>query len=271
MTTTTSTSPRSSSERASRRSSPGARDLLTPPRPAATLGAVRIVCSRRSDGDFHRELVPAADLEPRRRGLVDLPWTMLDEHHGTTVVRVTVPGEHDGAPGDVAFTDRADAVLGCWAGDCAPVVLVGTGHELAVVHAGWRGLAAGVIDAAVAAFSEPVAGAVLGPAIGACCYEFGAAELAAVAAGVHAEVGSVAGVTSAGRPALDVAAAVAAACHHHDVPLTELAGCTGCAFDGFSHRVRGERGRHVVAAWRPGATAPAEPLAVAPDSGGVPA
>ncbi|MDJ0767554.1 MAG: laccase domain-containing protein, partial [Ilumatobacter sp.] len=120
----------------------------------------------------------------------------------------------------------------------------------AVVHAGWRGLAAGVVDAAFAAFRGPVEWAVLGPSIGACCYEFGAADLELVARGVHADPAGIAGVTALGTPALDVARAVGAACGHHGVEIEAVGGCTGCTFDGFSHRTRGELGRHVVVAWR---------------------
>jgi copper oxidase (laccase) domain-containing protein len=208
-------------------------------------------CSTRADGDHHRVDVPFDELEARRRSAVDLPWTMLDEHHGTSVVRVGRPGAHDGDPGDVLITALDDAVLGCWAADCAPVVLVGAETEFAVVHAGWRGLADGVIDVAVAAFTEPVVGALLGPAIGPCCYEFGRADLEAVASGVHAAPQTVAGLARTAALALDVPAAVRSACGAHGVDLTTIAGCTGCEYDGYSHRVRAESGRHVVAVWRP--------------------
>lgn len=179
---------------------------------------------------------------------------MLDEHHGTTVVRVDAPGRHDGAPGDVAITACSGAVLGCWVGDCAPVVLVGD-IDIAVVHAGWRGLADGVLDAAVAAFVGGVDRAVLGPCIGPCCYEFGADDLVRVAEGVHADAAAIMVPTATGSTGLDVATAVELACAHHGVPLEVLRGCTGCTFDGFSHRVRREAQRHVVAVWRTGAGA----------------
>ncbi|MFW2336285.1 polyphenol oxidase family protein, partial [Ilumatobacter sp.] len=135
---------------------------------------------------------------------------MADQRHGVEVVRVDAPGEGDGRPGDIVITDRSDVVLGCWVADCAPLVMIG-GDEFAVVHAGWRGLAAGVVDVAVRAFTEPVTGIVLGPAIGACCYEFGDDDLMSVARGVHADVAAIRSVTSAGAPALDVRAAVGAA------------------------------------------------------------
>jgi copper oxidase (laccase) domain-containing protein len=242
-TTTISTSRRSSSDRPL---SPAR--SLTIPRPHGP--DVHVRWSVRADGDFHRTEVPLAELEPRRRALVDLPWTMLDEHHGVIVQRVSHAGEHDGADGDVAITGALDAVLGCWVGDCAPIVLIGGTSELAVVHAGWRGLAAGVIDVAVAAFGEPVVGAVLGPCIGPCCYEFGEGDLAAVASGVGARRSDVTATTREGTPTLDVPAAVRAALGRHGVEIDVLAGCTGCSFDGFSHRVRNERERHVVAAWQ---------------------
>lgn len=153
--------------------------------------------------------------------------------------------------GDIAITDLSDVVLGCWVGDCAPVVLIGAEREFAVVHAGWRGLAAGVVDAAVAAFREPVVDAALGPAIGPCCYEFGGDDLAAVARGVHEAPEAIRASTATGSVALDVAAAVRAACAHHGLELVELGACTGCTYDGYSHRVRRDQERHVVAAWRP--------------------
>ncbi|HSJ92284.1 MAG TPA: polyphenol oxidase family protein [Ilumatobacter sp.] len=190
------------------------------------------------------------ELDARRRSLVDLPWSMLDEHHGVIARHVTRPGEHDGATGDILVTDLGGAVLGCWVADCAPVVLVGSGRRIAAVHAGWRGLAAGVLDAAVAALDEPVERVVLGPVIGPCCYEFGADDLRSVAAGVRVDDERLVGRTSAGSLALDVPAAVAAFSERVGAASTRLGTCTGCSFPGFSHRVRRDTRRHVVAAWQ---------------------
>lgn len=211
---------------------------------------MRIRWSSRADGDFHRTEAPFAALEATRRAFVDLPWTMLDEQHGVVVRRVGRPGEHDGVVGDVALTACAGAVLGCWVGDCAPVVLIGARDEVATVHAGWRGLAAGVVDRAVDAFSEPVAAAYVGPCIGSCCYEFGEADLDRVAAGVHAHPDAVRASTRAGTVSLDMVGAVAAACAARGLAITTFGACTGCTYDGFSHRVRGDRERHVVAVWQ---------------------
>ena len=55
--------------------------------------------------------------------------------------------------------------------DCLPVALVGSGRA-AMLHCGWKPLAAGIIARALESFSEPPAAAI-GPGIGPCCYEVG--------------------------------------------------------------------------------------------------
>lgn len=239
MTTTTSTSRRSSSS--------GAVGHVATRRDGST---VTVRCTTRADGDFHRTDVPLAELEQRRRAVVDLPWTMLDEQHGTRVREVERPGEHDGAIGDVLATGIDGAVLGCWVGDCAPVVLVGEHRRVAIAHAGWRGLAAGVLDVAVDALGEPLGVVVLGPTIGPCCYEFGHDDLRTVAAGLQLPHEQITGRTASGAAALDVPAAIAAWVGRLGADLVRLGGCPGCEFPGFSHRVRRDPERHVVAVWQ---------------------
>lgn len=79
-----------------------------------------------------------------------------------------------GAPGDGLWTDEPGVPVLAFAADCLPIALVRrTGPPaVAVVHAGWRGLAEGVVRAGVDALGGEV-GAVVGPAIGQCCYEVG--------------------------------------------------------------------------------------------------
>jgi YfiH family protein len=80
-----------------------------------------------------------------------------------------------GVPGDGLWTDEARLPLLALAADCLPVALVranGRRPAVAVLHAGRRGLLAGVLEAGVAALGGPVAAAI-GPAIGPCCYEVG--------------------------------------------------------------------------------------------------
>lgn len=242
MTTTTSTSRRSSSK---------GRRAISIVRPDGR--RLHIACSTRSDGDFHRTECDFEQLEARRRSFVDLAWTQLDQRHGSVVVEVDRPGAGDGTIGDIAISSIDDAVLGCWVADCAPVVLLGARTQFAVVHAGWRGLAGGAIGAAFEAFDEPVTGALLGPAIGPCCYEFGSDDLGSVADGVGVAADAISGSTRSGALALDLPAAVRSACG--GVDLRVLAGCTGCEFPGFSHRARRDPERHVVAVWQTGIAA----------------
>lgn len=218
--------------------------------PRRDVAGVRTIASTVADGDFRPTGQSAAELERRRRALVDRPWTMLDQHHGVIVVEVVEPGGGDGQPGDVVVTGCHEAVLGCWVGDCAPVVMIGARRH-AVAHAGWRGLAAGVLDVTAEALAEPIVAAVLGPTIGPCCYEFGASELSCVADGTSLDPASIRATTSWGTPALDIPAVVHGWLAGRGVAAFTLGSCPGCSYPGFSHRVRSERARHVLAAWRP--------------------
>jgi polyphenol oxidase len=77
---------------------------------------------------------------------------------------------------DAAVTDASGAVLAILTADCLPVVFAADdGSEVAAAHAGWRGLAAGVLEATVAAMRTPPGRllAWLGPAAGPQAYEVG--------------------------------------------------------------------------------------------------
>lgn len=99
----------------------------------------------------------------------------LRQVHGTQVVDAAgVAGERPQA--DASFSRAPNVVCAVQAADCMPVLLADDeGKVVAAAHAGWRGLSAGVIEAAVAAMA--VGGdrviAWLGPAIGPAHYEVG--------------------------------------------------------------------------------------------------
>jgi polyphenol oxidase len=134
--------------------------------------------------------------------------------------------------------------------DCASVALGSDEGVFAAVHAGWRGLVAGVVGSAVRAMrsmgATEVVGA-LGPCIHAGCYEFGPDDLDRVAAGLG---DGVRGRTTSGRPALDLPASVAAALAA--AGARQVAGvdaCTACAAGHFSHRARRDPGRQALVVW----------------------
>jgi YfiH family protein len=201
------------------------------------------------DGDLAIS-APQPDLDERRARVAPLPWTWLRQVHGRAVVTVTAPGEHSGTKADGAVTLMPAATLAVHTADCAPIALVSPAGVVGVAHAGWRGLAAGVVEATVAAMRElgadPVH-ALVGPCIHAPCYAFGAGDLDAVAAGLGDEVRAM---TSDGAPALDLLAGVRAALRAAGVdPPLEDPPCTACSSTHFSHRARGQVQRHALVVW----------------------
>ncbi len=123
----------------------------------------------------NRELLAEAlSLDP---GSVAMGWQV----HGAQIEEWAGPPPRgrDGfkSPGaklsrvDGHATDRAGMGLLVLVADCLPVALASPGR-VAMLHCGWRGLAAGIIERAVGAFETPPAAAV-GPGIGRCCYEVG--------------------------------------------------------------------------------------------------
>ena len=80
-----------------------------------------------------------------------------------------------GEPGDGLWTEDPDLPVLAMSADCLPIALarVGDGRPgVAVLHAGWRGLLAGVVAEGVRALGGR-SHAAIGPAIGPCCYEVG--------------------------------------------------------------------------------------------------
>lgn len=98
----------------------------------------------------------------------------LKQVHGVNVVDAATAAS--GVTADGAWTDRRGVVLAILTADCLPVFLCDrAGMKVALLHAGWRGLAAGVIEAGVRALGVPGEEllAFLGPAIGPAGYEVG--------------------------------------------------------------------------------------------------
>lgn len=127
---------------------------------------------------------PAAVAENRRRlaEALALPaepaW--LEQVHGTRVLELN--GQPPAEPADAAVTRTPGVVLTVMTADCLPLVLSEqSGAAVAVVHAGWRGMAAGIIEAAIEALAvePPRLQAWLGPAIGPAAFEVGAEVRAA--------------------------------------------------------------------------------------------
>lgn len=159
------------------------------------------------------------------------------------------PGEC--GEGDALFADEAGLTLSVVTADCVPILLSGT-RSLAAIHAGWRGIAAGIVPATL----ERMKGrpgewtAWVGPAIGACCYEVGeeVAERVVAASGPEVAV-----FGPAGRPHLDLPQAarlqLAAAGVAEVIVLPRCTRCDGETL--WSYRREGKRaGRNLAFIWR---------------------
>jgi len=98
--------------------------------------------------------------------------TLNRQVHSTLVHRAE-PGAR-GEPGDGLWTDEPGQPVLAMTADCLPIALARTGGEpaVAVLHAGWRGLLAGIVAVGTDALGGRLHAAI-GPAIGPCCYEVG--------------------------------------------------------------------------------------------------
>jgi YfiH family protein len=130
------------------------------------------------------EAVVRSNRDLLRRAL-DLPapphW--LRQIHGRQVVEFADRASRGPATdvaepeADAAIARDAGVVLAILTADCLPILLCAEdGAEIAAIHAGWRGLSAGVIESCVAKMRTPPQRLIawLGPAIGARSYEVGA-------------------------------------------------------------------------------------------------
>jgi YfiH family protein len=98
---------------------------------------------------------------------------------------VVVQEETTSTEADAVITREAGLALSILTADCLPLLLAAEdGSEIAAVHCGWRGLAAGIIDNTITAMQTPPASilAWMGPAIGPCHFEVGRDVHAALSA-----------------------------------------------------------------------------------------
>lgn len=229
-------------------------------------GAIAVFTTRRggfSEGPFRSlnlgKLTPddPAAVQRNRDWLqsrVGARLAMIRQVHGTRVLRRSGPheasgpapaGELEEADGQAtASHDVAPIVL---TADCLPIAVAG-GGALAMLHAGWRGLADGVISEGVRALrdhaQDEALTAAIGPGAGACCY--------AVGEEVHARFAEHAETARRGRN-LDLKAIARAQLKAEGVTSVHDVGlCTMCSAPElfFSHRRdQGVTGRQAGVAW----------------------
>ena len=101
----------------------------------------------------------------------------LNQVHGTRVVKWGSADFDVGPPdADAIISDEPGSICVVRTADCLPILLCARdGSECAAIHAGWRGLAAGVVEATLAKMSTPASDLIawFGPAISQAAFEVG--------------------------------------------------------------------------------------------------
>jgi YfiH family protein len=173
-------------------------------------------------------------------------WWWLRQVHGAHVVRAQGQAPPVPPEADAVVTTQSGLPLVVLTADCASIALA-SDTAIGAVHAGWPGLLAGVVEAAVEelrALGRGPVRAALGPCVHPERYEFGEADLARMVERLGA---GVAAQTDAQRPALDVPAAVRAALGRAGIDdLDDVDVCTSASRDHFSHRRDGATGRQAL-------------------------
>lgn len=203
-----------------------------------------VVVSERDDGDLGPDADGVGERRRRLAGGRSAAWAR--QQHGAQAARSTDDRPVAGAAVDILITEELDHALTVVAADCVLVALFGPGCCV-VVHAGWRGLLAGAVEEGFRSLPAGCELAVVGPAIEPDRYEFGVDDLRRL---VDARGLRVAATTSDGRPAADVVGEVVATLR--DAGVGEVVRVGGCTSDErwCSHRLRTDRCRHGLLAWR---------------------
>jgi len=169
--------------------------------------------------------------------------------HGIEVARLTTGEALDRPEADAVVSHRPGAGVGIVTADCVPILLASSsGRVVAAIHAGWRGLAKGVVQAGLEALrehstsSEPIV-AVIGPHIGRCCYEVDPPVMEPLRARFGLDLDAASEFSRVGHHRLDLGQLVSMDLVRGGVEPHELGvipdSCTACGVDRF-HSYRRE-------------------------------
>ncbi|MEO0436035.1 MAG: peptidoglycan editing factor PgeF [Pseudomonadota bacterium] len=212
---------------------------------------------------FHVDDKPAAVRRNRQtlKSALDpgtrIVW--LKQVHGNSVIETTPSSRarfNDPLPvGDASWTEQAGVACAIMTADCLSVLLTNAaGTLVAGVHAGWRGMAAGVLEKAVAALPEAPSAllAWLGPCIGINAYEVSEEVAEQVLDGMTGARKLLKPSLREGHVFIDLAAVAAQRLQR--IGVTQLVSTNRCTYSNpdayFSHRRDGNTGRNVSLIYR---------------------
>jgi hypothetical protein len=174
---------------------------------------------------------------------ISAEWATIHQVHGNTVVGVIGAGFAGDADG--LITEAPGLPLAVATADCVPVILEGT-RSTAIVHAGWRGVAARIVEEATGrmdAIGDRPVRVAIGPAIGPCCYEVGEEVVAAL--------DGFAGRTTWGTPSVDLGAAIVDQASGDGIEVWRSELCTFTDRSLHSYRGEATSARQVAVTWLP--------------------
>lgn len=219
-----------------------------------------VIVTTRADGDQRPPEydITRENIKPRyapslgeKGSIVGAPWTFVRQVHQNAIVCVDESEGPLETEADGIITRATNVGIGVLGADCSLVGLASPEGVVGVVHAGWKGLVGGVVEAGVDAMREQGARtveAVIGPTIGWECYEFSPADLEPLVARFGSKLQRI---RSDGTFALDLVAGVAAALKAAGVDaIIRAGGCTYCDNRFYSWRGRRDDERHALVVWR---------------------
>ncbi len=168
-------------------------------------------------------------------------WALINQVHGSNIAWASAAVHHGDADG--IATDITQLPIVVATADCAPVAMEGL-RSIGLVHAGWRGVAAGVVRTMVDTLTEhgdPPLRVSIGPHIGPCCFEVGGEVIAALS--------GFEDTTRWGTTSADLQAAIIEQVPDLDVETSDV--CTRDDERFASFRRNGTPSRQVTVAWRP--------------------
>jgi polyphenol oxidase len=178
----------------------------------------------------------------------------IEQVHGTEVIDIDKPPTT--LIGDAALTESSQKVCAILTADCLPIFLADKdGRKVAAIHAGWRGLLGGVIDAAISALKLPPSAlwVWLGPAIGPDHFEVGP-EVREQFAARHSDYAAGFSSKNNGRWLADIYQLAKINLRHTGVSSQQIYGgglCTVCDSERFFsyRRDQGVSGRMASLIW----------------------